>query len=609
MHIPFRSIPSIDAANDSRARRVGSCRSLTIVVGFAVMGAAGPLRAHPGHLTPLWRATASEVAPAPAGTRGVPADARISVTVVDAKTGQPTAVRVRVTDERGRAVGLPGSPAGPAGGPAELRLAAPGTVAGLPAEAIGVMYGPNDSAQGYAFQPDGAFYVRGSFDLALPAGRYFLTLSKGYEYIRETHEVVLRSGGHVARSYSLRRSVDLPERGWYSADDHIHLRRSPRENPLILDWIAAEDVHVGVILQMGDFWTTYFSQYAWGRAGRYGAGGYILTSGQEEPRTNELGHTISLGAERFVRFQGEYFSYDRVFDQIHALGGVSGYAHSAMSFHGYRGLLLDVLAGKVDFLEVLQFCVPEGPLALEHYYRMLDLGCKLTALAGSDFPWCGRGRRPGEEQVGSQIGDARFYTYAGRPFSFEKWLEGVKAGRTFVTSGPMLEFEVNGQLPGSTLDLSPGAKVRLVARAHGQAANIPLARLQIVGHGKVLAEAKPGGAGQTLEQLALELELPLDTGIWLAARADAGVGQVAHTTPVYVTVRGVGFHHREKLAANLAIARRHLQEIRDLFPAPGATGGTAAGRAAPAPHQYPGAKDHLARRLAEAEARLAALER
>ena len=32
--------------------------------------------------------------------------------------------------------------------------------------------------------------------------------------------------------------------------------------------------------------------------------------------------------------------------------------------------------------------------ALENYYRFLDLGYKLTALGGSDFPWCGRGLRP-----------------------------------------------------------------------------------------------------------------------------------------------------------------------------------------------------------------------
>jgi hypothetical protein len=49
-------------------------------------------------------------------------------------------------------------------------------------------------------------------------------------------------------------------------------------------------------------------------------------------------------------------------------------------------MTLDVLAGKIDFLELAQFCVPEGPLAVDHYYHFLDLGYRLTALAGSDFP-------------------------------------------------------------------------------------------------------------------------------------------------------------------------------------------------------------------------------
>ena len=82
----------------------------------------------------------------------------------------------------------------------------------------------------------------------------------------------------------------MPNRGWYSADDHIHIRRSPRENPLILEWVAAEDVHVGALLQMGDFWTdNFYSQYAWGQDGVYQVEDRFLTSGQEEPRTHALG--------------------------------------------------------------------------------------------------------------------------------------------------------------------------------------------------------------------------------------------------------------------------------------------------------------------------------
>lgn len=78
----------------------------------------------------------------------------------------------------------------------------------------------------------------------------------------------------------------------------------------------------------------------------------MLLTGQEEPRTSELGHTISFAADRLVRFADDYYSSDRVFDRIHELGGVTGYAHQGMLFHGYRGMTPDVLAGKLDFLAV-----------------------------------------------------------------------------------------------------------------------------------------------------------------------------------------------------------------------------------------------------------------
>ena len=81
----------------------------------------------------------------------------------------------------------------------------------------------------------------------------------------------------------------------------------------------------------------------------------------------------------------DYYSFDRLFDRVHELGGVTGFAHQGMSFHGYRGMVLNTLRGKTDFLELAQFCVPEGPLPVQHYYHFLDMGYKLTALAGSDF--------------------------------------------------------------------------------------------------------------------------------------------------------------------------------------------------------------------------------
>ena len=146
--------------------------------------------------------------------------ARIAVTVLD-ENQKSTPVRVRLVDPLGK-------------------------VAPLPDAAIGIMYGRNDQAERYQFQPDSSFYVDGTFELSLKPGTYYLSLSKGNEYLSQRREVILKEGEHIRKTYHLERWINMPARGWYSADDHIHIRRSPRENPLILKWIAAEDVHVGI---------------------------------------------------------------------------------------------------------------------------------------------------------------------------------------------------------------------------------------------------------------------------------------------------------------------------------------------------------------------------
>ena len=103
-------------------------------------------------------------------------------------------------------------------------------------------------------QPDGSFYVDGKFTAQLPPGAYTLTFAKGYEFVKQTHTLILKPGEAATRDYQLGRWIDMPKRGWYSSDDHIHLRRSRRDNPSVLRWIAAEDIHVGNLLEMGDFW-------------------------------------------------------------------------------------------------------------------------------------------------------------------------------------------------------------------------------------------------------------------------------------------------------------------------------------------------------------------
>ncbi|MCX6217084.1 CehA/McbA family metallohydrolase [Spirosoma sp.] len=461
----------------------------------------------------------------------------IHIAVRDGKTGKPTPVRVRLTQ---------------AGRPVKV----------LPNEVVAVSYGLWDHADGYAYQPDSSFYVPGEFALALPAGTYQLSLMKGNEYVEQHYKLVIKSGQSLRKTYTLTRWIDMAARGWYSADDHIHIRRSPGENQALVQWIQAEDVNVGVLLKMGDFWETYYPQYAFGSTGNYLNGNYLLTSGQEDPRTPELGHALGFGATGSVRYKQDYYYYDKVFDELHKRGGLTGYAHQAESFHGYRGLTLDGLRGKVDMLELLQYCVSDEPLHTANYYRMLDLGFPLTATAGSDFPWCGHDHDHGPPEQSARIGNARFYTYVDKPFSYTAWKAAVQGGHTFVTSGPILDLKVNNAMPGDRLTLTKGDKLTLKAEAFGHAQQTPLNALELVVHGKVIGRVTKNDPGQSADHLTITLDLPaLTHGLWVAARCYGDGKQAAHTTPIYVSVDGGGFHNPETVGSYLAQSEQYLTEL------------------------------------------------
>ena len=97
-------------------------------------------------------------------------------------TGQPTPVRVRLRDEKGERPRVRGA------------VAVSESAIPVPRQAIAVLFGTDDRAEGYAIQPDGSFYVDGAFDVRLPPGTYTLTVSKGIEYLRETQTIELKAG-------------------------------------------------------------------------------------------------------------------------------------------------------------------------------------------------------------------------------------------------------------------------------------------------------------------------------------------------------------------------------------------------------------------------------
>jgi hypothetical protein len=211
---------------------------------------------------------------------------------------------------------------------------------------------------------------------------------------------------------------------------------------------------------------------------------------------------------------------------------------------------INVPRAKVDFVEILQF----NNLGTDLYYQFLNLGCKLTASAGSDVPW------------GGTIGEVRAYAYLGRkPFTADNWFAAFGHGRTFTTSGPMIEFRVDNALPGDEIAVRADAerKLRVRARAWGDPQRMGAMKLEVVRLGEVLRAAE--SAGMKSPEAKLDFTLDAGDGFWIAARARAGDGTSAHTTPVYVRREGLRFWKYGGLEELLGKREESLRQIEGLI--------------------------------------------
>ena len=398
--------------------------------------------------------------------------------------------------------------------------------------------------------PGNYWIVPGQVDMMVPPGDWKVTILRGIEHLVVEDDIPIRSGETTHRTYRPQRWVKMAERGWYSGDDHVHAQiLSETDVDRLVTWAQAEDTHVLNILEMGDHERTYFQQRAFGRAGRVQRGGILLVPGQEDPRIFNLGHTIAMNISQAVRDTSKYYLHDWYYDRVHALGGIYGYAHvNRKMFHIHRDLSLNIPKGKVDFVELLQF----HNMGTELYYEFLNLGAKITASAGSDVPW------------GGSVGEVRVYAYTGdQVLSVDRWFEAMKAGRTFVTNGPMLEFSVNDALPGDEIELTTSpATVSVRARSWGHPDRLTPTRLEIVRHGVVIRSLEPSSPSDT--DLVLNFDLDPGPGCWLAARTYASDGSSAHTTPIYLSRPPLRFWDHENVPAIIDRCREQLDEVRNM---------------------------------------------
>ena len=247
-------------------------------------------------------------------------------------------------------------------------------------------------------------------------------------------------------------------------------------------------------------------------------------------------------------------------EETRKLGGYSIHAHGGYANEIYA----DFPQRVTDGVELLQFAEYRG-VALEGWYRMLNIGYRFPAVGACDYPYC------------RALGDCRTYVYSPKRPTFAEWVRRVVQGRSFFTTGPLLLLELDGHQPGDVIRRAGGQSQPLRARVRVRSVVAPVTCVELVVNGRraVVRQLSTGDAGKWFEfQHSLAAKEPL----WVAARAWSASppgrpDAEAHTNPVYVSIDGklpYGEADLDWLVARLDERIGELERRRDFAEKPAA---------------------------------------
>lgn len=426
------------------------------------------------------------------------AAAKVDITVVDKKTGKPVPCRIHLQDAAGKA----------------------------------------QRAGDLPFFKD-HFCCPGRVSLELPAGKYSYEVERGPEYSQTAGAITLEEGKGTATNVEIERLIDLSADGWWSGDLHIH--RPVADIELLM---RAEDLNIGPVItwwNKRNLWETQKQLPDKLLVNFDGHRFYHLMAGEDEREGGALLFfnltrplAITMATREYpspVKFLAEARKDKNVWVDIEkpfwwdvpiwlATGQVDsiGIANNHMN----RSQMSELEAwGKPRDRERLPPPRGNGYWSQELYYQILNAGLRVPPSAGS-----ASGVLP------NPVGYNRVYVHTG-DLTYDKWWEGLRAGRCFVTNGPLLRVEANGQKPGHVFTAKDG-NVTVALKAQLTSRD-PVAAIEVIKDGKVERKVpfeewkKSGSLG----------ELHFERSGWFLVRAvtdNAKTFRFASTAPFYVEV-------------------------------------------------------------------------
>ncbi len=397
------------------------------------------------------------------------------------------------------------------------------------------------------------------FEVELPPGRYTFTAERGKEYFPETREVVVGEQALDLKIH-LRRWIDMALRGWFSGDIHAH--RKPAELPNVL---PAEDLNVAFPIV---YWTTD-AEVPPNRSNRNFKGDFPPAPVEVDathvfyPRNTEYeifttakrAHTLGavLAVNHKTVFDVSALPVSRIAERAHAEGALLD-----LEKHNWPWSMALVPLVRPDLFE----------LANNHHWATefsitLDCGFRLSPAAGT-----ANGVHP------VPLGFSRAYVHLPGGFSYEAWINGLKTGRSFVTTGPMLFATANGEDPGHNFKSLARSTNRQPFAVNGEVVGVePVDRIEVVVNGEVVRALHPNSRrGQSgAHQSFFEETVQLEGSGWIAVRCWEARGQgrfrFAHTAPWFVEVEGRPLRPRREEAEFLVRqAEAEIERSSPLLP-------------------------------------------
>ena len=364
----------------------------------------------------------------------------------------------------------------------------------------------------------------GELQFEMPAGEYHIEAARGFEYVPTPWAGTFAAGQVTFLDLTLQPVSGPSFEGWHSGDHHFHLNYGGQvllAPDALVPMMHGEDLDVATPLSANLHTRRIDENYfAWTRPEPP-----LIQFGQEI-RSHFLGHTghIGVSALYWPWYWGPgypvYGQDDRsnagALQETRRQGGVTTYVHPVTVRTPFGGetpvgipleLVSDAVLGDVDTIELACLWSDELGTA-DAWYRLLNVGVPIAPSAGTDAMV--------DFFRTMAIGTTRVYVRVPQPLTMDRYLAGLRAGRSFVTNGPLLQFTAGGGEPGDVIKPAAGPTAWQLQVASA----VPFERVEVLVNGRVVwtgdGLTQPGA--QTYEGT-----LTAPAGGWIAARVHGGV--------------------------------------------------------------------------------------